>query len=415
MNRAKNHIRGEPMMMFRQACFLAMTAGLVLGIGCQPDNQRAARPKRPRGTSHEQRTARVALETTFSRWKQMLGELRGLELAYYTADEAERDDLAERFRETRQEGRQLESELIQAAIRSLARQPDEDEELREFLTWVATFFFNTQQYEDALRIAQLLIENHIENRAVYETAARSAFACHEFPLAERYLEILTEEHGEIEPYADRLRSIPYYQKEWKRERQLRQAEALADDLPRVLLRTNRGEIELELFENEAPNTVANFISLVQQRFYDGATFHLVQPGIQAQSGRPQGTGEYGPGYTIPCECYRPERRLHFRGSLSMAHQQRDTGSSQFNLMFQPVRGRDGTHTVFGRIVRGLEVLAKLQPRGQDPFSQTIKPDWIIEAQVLRMRDHPYVPRTIPHAWGQQTQTEQAGRELSLTK
>jgi cyclophilin family peptidyl-prolyl cis-trans isomerase len=402
------------MMSLRQAFyFVALVAGL--GLGCRPDNQQVTAPGSPPGLDHEQSAAHEDFDNVFARWKRMLGELRGLELAYYIADNNDRIGLASQFEEERARGKQLESELIQAAIRCLVSRPDANADLKSFLTWAATFFFNTQQYEDALAIAQLLIENHVESRTVYDTAARSAFACQEFTLAERYLKTLTKGQGDIEPFGSRLRSIPYYLKEWERECQLRQSEALADDLPRVLLRTNRGEVELELFENEAPNTVSNFVSLVEAGFYDGLTFHIVEPSVGAQSGCPAGTGEGGPGYAIHCECYAPQRRIHFRGSLSMVHHGRNTGGSQFSLLSQPMRGRDGTHTVFGRVVRGLEVLAKLQPRGRDPFSQNIKPDRIIEAKVLRKRDHPYRPQMIPDRWGQQRRREQAKLDLYMTE
>jgi cyclophilin family peptidyl-prolyl cis-trans isomerase len=187
------------------------------------------------------------------------------------------------------------------------------------------------------------------------------------------------------------KSLPYYKKEWARERRLRQAEAKADDLPRVLLKTSQGDIELELFENEAPNTVANFISLVEKGFYNGLSFHRVLPGFMAQGGDPKGDGTGGPGYRIRCECYEDNHRMHFRGSLSMAHTpQRDTGGSQFFLTFLPTQGLDGKHTVFGRVIKGMDVLAKLHRRDPDAEGQP-KPDKIVEAKVLRKRDHKYVP------------------------
>jgi cyclophilin family peptidyl-prolyl cis-trans isomerase len=110
----------------------------------------------------------------------------------------------------------------------------------------------------------------------------------------------------------------------------------------------------------------------------------------AQGGDPQGNGTGGPGYSIACECYRPDYRRHFRGSLSMAHAGRDTGGSQFFLTFVPTDMLNGKHTVFGRIVEGIDVLAKLQridpehPKGE-------KPDTIEKATVVRKRKHDYVP------------------------
>jgi cyclophilin family peptidyl-prolyl cis-trans isomerase len=87
----------------------------------------------------------------------------------------------------------------------------------------------------------------------------------------------------------------------------------------------------------------------------------------AQGGDPTGTGGGGPGYRIACECYQPNHRLHFRGSLSMAHAGRDTGGSQFFITFGPTSHLDGKHTVFGRVIKGFDVLANIQRRDpEDP-------------------------------------------------
>src|SRR5690606_38212204 len=140
----------------------------------------------------------------------------------------------------------------------------------------------------------------------------------------------------------------------------------------------------ELFENEAPTTVANFITLVKKGFYNGVTFHRVLPWFMAQGGSPDGSGTDGPGYTIRCECYQPNHRKHFRGSLSMANTgQRDTGGSQFFLTFTPTRHLDGKHTVFGRVIEGMEVLGKLQLRDPAMGEPLPEPDRIVTAEVLR--------------------------------
>ena len=133
---------------------------------------------------------------------------------------------------------------------------------------------------------------------------------------------------------------------------------------RVKLSTTRGDIVIELFENEAPQAVANFLTLVKDGFYDGVVFHRVLPGFMAQGGDPTGTGSGGPGYSIKCECYQPNYRRHFRGSLSMAHAGRDTGGSQFFLTFVPTSFLDGKHTVFGRVIEGMDVAAGLKRLAQ---------------------------------------------------
>jgi cyclophilin family peptidyl-prolyl cis-trans isomerase len=113
----------------------------------------------------------------------------------------------------------------------------------------------------------------------------------------------------------------------------------------------------------------------------------------AQAGDPRGDGTGGPGYNILCECYRDDHRNHFRGSLSMAKSAaRDSGGSQFFLSFVPTPHLNGLHTVFGRVIDGMEVLEKLQRRNpEESADRAMTPDRIVEAKVLRKRDHTYEP------------------------
>lgn len=111
------------------------------------------------------------------------------------------------------------------------------------------------------------------------------------------------------------------------------------------------ELVLELFDKDAPNTVANFEKLINDGFYNGLTFHRVIPGFVAQGGCPNGSGTGGPGYTINCEI-NPNK--HERGTLAMAHAGRNTGGSQFYICYQPQPHLDGQHTVFGKVIKGME-------------------------------------------------------------
>ncbi len=137
-------------------------------------------------------------------------------------------------------------------------------------------------------------------------------------------------------------------------------------LPIVRLDTDRGVIELELFSNDAPKTVENFVKLVKQGYYNGIRFHRVIPDFVIQGGCPHskkrgdrraGTG--GPGYTIKCETDGNPRR-HGRGSLSMAHAGKNTGGSQFFITHSPQPHLDGVHTVFGHVVTGMEAVDKIR-------------------------------------------------------
>ncbi len=122
------------------------------------------------------------------------------------------------------------------------------------------------------------------------------------------------------------------------------------------IETEHGSMTIELFESDAPGTVANFEKLAKDGFYDGLTFHRVIPDFMIQGGCPNGTGSGGPGWTIPCEI-NPNK--HQRGSLSMAHRGKDTGGSQFFVCHSPQPHLDGVHTVFGRVTEGLEVVDKI--------------------------------------------------------
>lgn len=116
---------------------------------------------------------------------------------------------------------------------------------------------------------------------------------------------------------------------------------------------NGGEVVIEFYPEEAPNTVANFEKLANSGFYNNLTFHRVIKGFMAQGGCPDGRGTGGPGYTIKCEV-KTNVSKHERGTLSMAHAGRDTGGSQFFICYEPQPHLDGNHTVFGKVVSGME-------------------------------------------------------------
>jgi peptidyl-prolyl cis-trans isomerase B (cyclophilin B) len=126
--------------------------------------------------------------------------------------------------------------------------------------------------------------------------------------------------------------------------------------------TSRGTIVVELFDEEVPNTVANFEKLANSEFYDGTRFHRVISNFMVQAGDPYsrdpndprvGTG--GPGYKIKCETHRNTHK-HVGGTLSMAHAGKDTGGSQFFICHSPQPHLDKVHTVFGQVSQGMDVV-----------------------------------------------------------
>jgi peptidyl-prolyl cis-trans isomerase B (cyclophilin B) len=121
----------------------------------------------------------------------------------------------------------------------------------------------------------------------------------------------------------------------------------------LLLEKDLKVVEIELFENEAPGTVENFVKLANSGFYNGLTFHRVIPGFVAQGGCPIGNGTGGPGYQIPCETEN-NPHIHQVGALSMAHAGKNTGGSQFFICYDAFPHLDGVHTVFGQVTKGME-------------------------------------------------------------
>ena len=120
-----------------------------------------------------------------------------------------------------------------------------------------------------------------------------------------------------------------------------------------------GDIVIELFEKEAPGTVQNFIDLINKGFYNGLRFHRVIPGFVAQGGCPNGNGTGGPRYTIKDELVGNPHK-HERGALSMAHRGPNTGGSQFFIVYEPQPHLDGVHTVFGKVIEGMDVVDGIQ-------------------------------------------------------
>jgi cyclophilin family peptidyl-prolyl cis-trans isomerase len=256
--------------------------------------------------------------------------------------------------------------------------------------------YSENRYADALAIAQAMLQVDPQQAVAMNIAGVALFATHQFQQSVEMFERARQANKLIPElggnYLDVAKSYVGY---WEKEQQLRQKEAAYQgdaQLPRVRLKTTRGDVLLELFEDQAPNTVANFISLVEKGYYAGSPFHRVIPNFMAQGGTggEKFPGQQSPGYTIECECYRPDARRHFAGTLSMAHAGKDTGGSQFFLTHLPTAHLDreirpeSVHTVFGRVVEGQEVVAAIQ-----------QGDEIVSAEVVRKRNHPYTPKTRP--------------------
>lgn len=328
----------------------------------------------------------------YARLGEIQQQLQGLE-----GDEAE---------QLRTEGRglieTLHEELFPAmreAAVEVLKSETLDKETSNNLVELAYRTYQENNFAEAAKIADAITQLDKENADAWNVAGVAHFALEDFEQAVEIFEYAQQNKLLTQLGAQFRDSAHNYLEYWERESAIREQEAAAqgeEALPRVELTTSRGPIIVELFENEAPNTVANFISLVEQGFYDGTAFHRIIGAFMAQGGCPNskpgsdgipGTG--GPGYTIECECYSEEARRHFAGTLSMAHAGRDTGGSQFFITHLPTPHLDqpiakDAHTVFGRVIEGMDVVLSLKAN-----------DELQTAKVIRKRNHEYTPVTTP--------------------
>ena len=158
------------------------------------------------------------------------------------------------------------------------------------------------------------------------------------------------------------------------------------DLPNrvAVMQTNQGVMELELYEKRAPITTKNFIDLAQKGFYDNLTFHRVIKDFMIQGGDPEGDGMGGPGYNIADE-FHPELKHDTLGILSMANAGPNTGGSQFFITLIPTPHLDNRHAVFGKVIKGEDVLKKIGAVDTDRMDKPIN-SVIIEKVTIKNAD-----------------------------
>jgi cyclophilin family peptidyl-prolyl cis-trans isomerase len=346
--------------------------------------------------------------------------------------QAELKEKRKRWMELGYEGLKIREEMLDAAeamIKIFGKNPPSEQaqgvlgDALMTLAWSIQQDYEMDLYEKLGQRCQTVLEVATATSAaldIHEVAGVSAMANGDYEKAIEMLNVSLERLQEARKgptqrarvaygYANTLGPI------WEQEKMLRVEESKRDDLPRVRFLTTRGSFIVELFEDHAPGTVANFISLVESGFYNDNAFHLAVTGMMTMTGDPKGDGTGGPAYRIADEHARPDARHSFRGSLIMAKQVQphapsqqgqphdhegeepdivpDSAGSQFCIAYIPLPGLDKNHTVFGRVVEGMDVVSvvtRLDPKAKENAREKI-PDRILSAEVIRKRDHPYVP------------------------
>jgi cyclophilin family peptidyl-prolyl cis-trans isomerase len=386
------------MNRFRMSfAFLLLTSLVGAYSAAAQDSPTATRESAAESPNRvDPKQARAEFDKVYAEWKGLLTRLAELQGKYEKASPREKTAIEKEYNALLESGNKLSVKLKSATETAFQADPT-DKEVWRLLGIMAISAYNEDNHEDAYRLAKMLLAKNLDVPRMSYYAARAAMGVNHFDEVPKLMDAAKNEQADSEELRNFLAEARHYEELWKREQEIRQNEAQADNLPRVKLQTTQGDIVLELFEDQAPNTVANFISLVEKDFYNGVKFHRVIQGFMAQGGDPKGTGGGGPGYTIKDEANRSDARMHFRGSLSMAKTDApDSGGSQFFLCFRPTLHLNNKHTVFGRVIEGYEVLSKLKrvqptPTGESPPDA----DKIVKAAVIRKRNHEYKPQTLP--------------------
>jgi len=347
--------------------------------------------------SAEVAAAKQTFDASEREFRKVVSDMTVLQAQYHQPG-ADKAAIEARFKEVSTSA-VAARERQEAAALQLALLDPANRQAREVMTSVIKGAIRADAPEIALDKARQLEAAGVTDSDLWIMAAEAAWNVSLLDEARDWLAKARAAGGRKDLIDKNERLIDHDRLKVDEEMAKRKADAEADTLPRVRISTTAGDVVVELFEDIAPNTVANFISLIEKGFYDGTPFHRVIPGFMAQGGDPKGTGSGGPGYTIACEVDAPGARKHFRGTLSMAHAGRDTGGSQFFLTFRPTEHLDGKHTVFGRVIEGFEVLSMISRTNDEQGRELvgIEPDRITKVEILRKRNHPYVPKTQPDA------------------
>ena len=156
---------------------------------------------------------------------------------------------------------------------------------------------------------------------------------------------------------------------------------VAKSNPIAVFETNKGTFEVELFADKAPKTAGNFMDLAKKGFYDGLVFHRVIDGFMIQGGDPKGNGTGGPGYTIEDE-FHPDLKHDGEGILSMANAGPNTGGSQFFITLAETPWLDGKHAVFGKVIKGMDVVAAIG-KSETDFRDRPLEDVVMEKVTIK--------------------------------
>ena len=358
----------------------------------------------------EQESASVAqlrsvYEASVDKLRTALKELKRTEALYLFSDSEESHAHKDHWDSVALESEALFEEIRENAFALFLAEEQPSDDLKVAARNLATGSIAQGQIEISHPICQKLFDLEPDNKALAEELIRIEIFNNKFDNAVKFK---SQNRKKIKDYNKReqmiFRFIDELKTNFDRELKLREKDKTAN-LPRVEMKIkDKGSVILELFEDEAPETVANFISLTEAGFYDGIIFHDVANSFLAHGGLVSMKGVEETGYTIYDECRKPERRHHFRGSISMwsLAEEPNTCGAEFSILRIPLPYfARFNQTVFGRVIEGMEIIDKIQNTktiNQEDGSEAGIPDVVYDViesmKVIRKRDHEYQPNLV---------------------
>jgi cyclophilin family peptidyl-prolyl cis-trans isomerase len=346
---------------------------------------------------------RTEFEARIKDWKHQHARMGQGYMQFYMMKEADSEYWAAQFRDAKKKGevaRKAAGLVAVNLLEKMTQPPDRDLADMVFHSIDAHFIFH--EYGKAYRAAKALVERGHQRPFLLPLYGYAAYCQNEFNEARGVFSqaiiagetLSPEQQAAFEACGAAVFSM-------EEEAVQREADAQAN-LPRVEILTTKGPIVVELFEDQAPNTVANFVYLVERKFYRNRQFYDLTDSL-IMTGSPTNDASGRVDYSIKSESERPDRRRHLRGTLTMlVDAQSELASSQFAILSKPMPDLDrGLNTVFGRVIEGEIVLDLLERAGSSwekmisaPDSQIGPPDEIISARVLRKRDREYLPERL---------------------
>ncbi len=356
--------------------------------------------------TEEEKGLIAKFEAEHAKLAEVLGDMREIYVRFMNGEDSSRQAETQ-YRESRNEVRNQFNATYNAAMEIIRRAPH-DKAVSFIATWIQYREANDIYDRDTFEGAARLIDGGVNYLFLFLAGARSAVVSGDFKQAKMLFEAMDAEKMEKHDQA-LFYQLDKLEENWKKEQTALEADEANENLPRVLLKTTRGDVVLELFLDSAPQTVGNFIGLVEDGFYDGLEFYQVIDHLLALTGDPSGNGSGNTGKFVADEHDRENARLPMRGSLMMAKMPMgesgqfvpNSASSQFAILFVPLTAAR-EQTVFGRVVEGMDVISSL--RRVDPTKEKKKgavqvpPDRILSAEVVRRPDElPKVEYVTPGA------------------